>query len=81
METATLEILKIKPRKPHYDTVSRRPHRVIVFSSVTVTVVWAKQFETARSLVRLLFEYFTSAVNKHRSDLHAWWRIEQESRS
>ena len=50
METATLEILKIKPRKPHYDTVSRRPHRVIVFSSVTVTVVWAKQFETARSL-------------------------------
>ena len=33
--------------------------------------------ETARSLVRLLFEYFTSAVNKHRSDLHAWWRIEQ----
>ena len=35
----------------------------------------------SRSLVRLLFEYFTSAVNKHRSDLHAWWRIEQESRS
>ena len=24
--------------------------------------------ETARSLVRLLFEYFTSAVNKHRSE-------------
>ena len=35
-------------RKPHYDTVSRRPHRVIVFSSVTVTVVWAKQFGTLR---------------------------------
>ena len=27
METATLEILKIKPRKPHYDTVSCRPHQ------------------------------------------------------
>ena len=63
METATLEILKIKPRKPHYDTVSRRPHRVIVFSSVTVTVVWAKQFETARSLARSLACSFACSLN------------------